>query len=130
MEYRSLKFENEFLENISNYQGNAVVNYTDYDVPFTRILEHKHFEFGKQSHTIITKEYPMEWKLGSEPYYPVNDLKNNSLFKKYKENFNSLGLDKKYIFGGRLADYKYYDMHQVIASALMKSKKEIIERKK
>ena len=130
LEYRSLKFENEFFDNISNYQGNAVVNYTDYDVPFTRILEHKHFEFGKQSHTIITKEYPMEWKLGSEPYYPVNDLKNNSLFKKYKENFKSLGLDKKYIFGGRLADYKYYDMHQVIASALMKSKKEIIERKK
>tara|TARA_B100000989_G_scaffold282795_1_gene248170 strand:+ start:161 stop:1285 length:1125 start_codon:yes stop_codon:yes gene_type:complete len=130
LEYRSLKFENEFFDNISNYQGNAVVNYTDYDVPFTRILEHKHFEFGKQSHTIITKEYPMEWKLGSEPYYPVNDLKNNSLFKKYKENFKSLDLDKKYIFGGRLADYKYYDMHQVIASALMKSKKEIIERKK
>tara|TARA_B100001248_G_C27381766_1_gene457313 strand:- start:949 stop:2073 length:1125 start_codon:yes stop_codon:yes gene_type:complete len=130
LEYRSLKFENEFFDNISNYQGNAVVNYTDYDVPFTRILEHKHFEFGKQSHTIITKEYPMEWKLGSEPYYPINDLKNNSLYKKYKENFKSLGLDKKYIFGGRLADYKYYDMHQVIASALIKSKKEIIERKK
>lgn len=125
LEYRSLKFENEFLENISNYQGNAVVNYTDYDIPFTRILEHKHFEFGKQNHTIITKEYPMEWKPGTEPYYPVNDSKNNSLYKRYNDNFKSLGLGKKYIFGGRLAEYKYYDMHQVIASALKKAKDEI-----
>jgi UDP-galactopyranose mutase len=125
LEYRSLKFENEFFENLSNYQGNAGVNYTDFDVPYSRIIEHKHFEFGKQNHTIITKEYPVEWKLGKEQYYPVNDLKNNSLYKMYTDNFESQGLDKKYIFGGRLAEYKYYDMHQIIASSLKKAKNEI-----
>lgn len=114
LEYRSLRFEDEYLS-IENYQGNAVVNYTDSSVPFTRIIEHKHFEFGEQPHTIITKEYPTGYKGGCEPYYPVNDDENNKLFKQYQE------LSKKelnVIFGGRLGEYKYYDMHHVIAHAL------------
>lgn len=114
LEYRSLKFENELL-NIDNYQGNAVVNYTDKETPYTRILEHKHFEFGKQDKTIITKEYPSEWEIGDDPYYPVNDDKNNDLFKKYKDLTDK---ENNVIFGGRLADYKYYDMHHVIFYAL------------
>ena len=118
LEYRSLEFTNEILEK-ENYQGNAVVNYTERDIPFTRIIEHKHFEFGKQRKTVITKEYPTEWKEGSEPYYPVNDTKNSELYKKYKELSKK---EKNVIFGGRLAEYKYYDMHQVIASALTKVK--------
>jgi UDP-galactopyranose mutase len=115
LEYRSLEFENELLD-IENYQGNAVVNYTDRETPYTRILEHKHFEFGKQSKTIITKEYPSEWEIGDDPYYPVNDDKNDALFKKYK----NLADKEDVIFGGRLADYKYYDMHHVIFHALDK----------
>jgi UDP-galactopyranose mutase len=121
LEYRTLKFESERLE-INNYQGNAGVNYTDFQTPFTRIVEHKHFEFGKQSHTVITKEYSSIWKPGSEPYYPINDQKNSDLFKKYSEQAK---LEKNVIFGGRLAEYRYYDMHQIIASALMKSRQEI-----
>lgn len=114
LEYRSLKFNNETL-NISNYQGNAVINFTEFNVPYTRIIEHKHFEFGKQKNTVITKEYPATWKKGMEPYYPINDDKNNVIYEKY------CALSKQYnnvIFGGRLAEYKYYDMHQVIGSAL------------
>lgn len=118
LEYRTLKFENEFLE-ISNFQGNAGVNYTEKDIPYTRIVEHKHFEFGKQSNTIITREYSSLWKPGSEPFYPVNDSRNNAIYKKYKELSH---FESKIIFGGRLAEYKYYDMHQIIASALNKFK--------
>lgn len=121
LEYRSLNFEHEVLDT-DNFQGNAVVNYTEYEIPFTRILEHKHFEFGKQKKTVITKEYPIEWKQGMEPYYPVNDEKNTARFKKY------YGLTKDHenvIFGGRLAEYKYYDMHQVIGAALVKTRKEL-----
>lgn len=114
LEYRSLRFESELLDE-SNYQGNAVVNYTEYEVPFTRIIEHKHFEFGTQEKTMITREYPSTWKPGDEPYYPVNNESNNAMYQKYK----TLGeQEKNVIFGGRLAEYKYYDMHQVIASAL------------
>lgn len=120
LEYRSLNFEHEVLDT-ENYQGNAVVNYTEYEIPFTRILEHKHFEFGKQENTVITKEYPIEWKKGFEPYYPVNDEKNT---KRYKEYFELTKSYPNIIFGGRLAEYKYYDMHQVIGAALMRSRKE------
>lgn len=114
LEYRSLQFETEILD-ISNYQGNAVVNYNEYKVPFTRIIEHKHFEFGKQPKTIITKEYPSTWKKGDEPYYPMNDYKNNNLYEKYKSLANK---EKNVIFGGRLGMYRYYDMHNVIEEAL------------
>lgn len=120
LEYRSLQFEHQVLET-SNYQGNAVVNYTEAEIPFTRIIEHKHFEFGTQEKTIITKEYPKEWEKGDEPYYPVNDDKNSELYLKYKQ---IAGNTDNVIFGGRLAEYKYYDMHQVIASALTKVKQE------
>lgn len=114
LEYRSLHFESEVL-NVSNYQGNAVVNYTDKEIPYTRIIEHKHFEFGNQEKTIVTKEYPHEFSKDNEPYYPINDDKNQELFDKYK----LLSKEDEYvIFGGRLAEYKYYDMHQVIEKAL------------
>lgn len=113
LEYRSLRFEHERFE-VDNYQGNAVVNYTEAEVPFTRIIEHKHFDSVDTPHTIVTREYPAEWQLGDEPYYPVNDDKNMELFKKYR----SLAKSENVIFGGRLAEYKYYDMHQVIKSAL------------
>lgn len=119
LEYRSLKFVHETLD-IKNYQGNAVVNYTEAEIPFTRILEHKHFEFGKQDKTVITREYPQEWKEGSEPYYPVNDKKNSETYLQYKRLAKQT---ENVIFGGRLAEYKYYDMHQVIASALTKVNK-------
>ncbi len=118
LEYRSLRFENE-LHEIENYQGNAVVNYNDTEYPFTRIIEHKHFEFGKQSKTIITKEYPEAWDQGKEAYYPINNDRNQEIYKKYKEE--SLKLNH-IIFGGRLAEYRYYDMHQIIASSLAKVK--------
>lgn len=119
LEYRSLRFEEEILEE-ENYQGNAVVNYTEYEIPYTRIIEHKHFEFGCQNgtvnpKTVITREYPATWKKGDEPYYPMNDEKNNTLFAKYKE---LAAKQNKVIFGGRLGMYKYYDMHQVIEEAL------------
>jgi len=114
LEYRSLKFEHELLE-IENYQGNAVVNYTDKETSFTRIIEHKHFEFGKQPKTIITKEYSIETTGNEEPYYPINDEKNDKLYSKYRDR--SI-FEKNIYFGGRLAEYKYYDMHQVIGAAL------------
>lgn len=114
LEYRSLKFEHEVL-NEQNYQGNAVVNYTEYEIPYTRIIEHKHFEYGTQPKTVITKEYPATWNKGDEPYYPINDDKNNELYNKYKELADK---EVNVIFGGRLAQYKYYDMHHVIEQAL------------
>ena len=118
LEYRSLKFESEILDK-ENHQGNAVVNYTDRKTPFTRIIEHKHFEYGTQERTVITREYPAEWNKGDEPYYPINNKRNNEIYSKYKELANK---EEKYIFGGRLADYKYYDMHHVIRTALDKIK--------
>lgn len=114
LEYRSLHFENEILD-IPNFQGNAVVNYTDSKTPFTRIIEHKHFEFGTQDKTYITREYPHEFSTDNEPYYPINDDKNQLIYKEYYELSK---LQPNIIFGGRLAEYKYYDMHQVISSAL------------
>ncbi|GKW41728.1 MULTISPECIES: UDP-galactopyranose mutase [Pectobacterium] len=123
LEYRSLRFENERHE-IENYQGNAVINYSDDTTTFTRIIEHKHFENSNTLHTVITKEFPMEYKEGSTPYYPINDNKNMERFKKYKKLSEN---EKSIIFGGRLAEYKYYDMHQVIAAALYTTKKLINE---
>lgn len=112
--YRSVRFETEVLDT-DNYQGNAVINYTDSKTPYTRIIEHKHFEFGTQPKTVISKEYSAEWEPGIEPYYPINDEINGELFKKYK---NLAENEDKVIFGGRLAEYRYYDMDAVIASAL------------
>ena len=126
LEYRSLRFETE-VPDTSNYQGNAVVNYTDAETPWTRIIEHKWFEFGRDEagndlpKTVITREYPSEWKPGDEPYYPVNDDKNGSLYQEYK---NLADREEKVIFGGRLGEYRYYDMDQVIAAALQKMQKE------
>jgi len=120
LEYRSLEFETTILEQ-ENYQGNAVVNYTDAETPYTRIIEHKHFEFGHQEKTVITKEYPKTWSKGDEPYYPVNDKKNNEIFNKYLELARKT---PNVLFGGRLGMYKYYDMHQVIGAALAAVKKE------
>jgi UDP-galactopyranose mutase len=120
LEWRSLRFETEKLD-IDNYQGNAVVNYTSRDIPWTRIIEHKHFEFGSQPTTVITREYPMEWEPGVEPYYPINDEKNEILASKYRElagNCNNI------IFGGRLGEYRYYDMDKAIAAALDLVKRE------
>lgn len=114
LEYRSVRFEEELLE-CDNYQGNAVVNYTDREVPYTRIIEHKHFEFGTQPVTVISREYSAEWKPGMEPYYPINDEKNNKLFAKYKE---LAAKEQHVIFGGRLGDYRYYDMDKVMEAAL------------
>lgn len=114
LEYRSLKFETEVLD-IDNYQGNAVVNYTEFEIPYTRIIEHKHFEYGTQEKTVITKEYPTTWKKGDEPYYPMNDEKNNKLYLRYKQLADQEG---NVVFGGRLGMYKYYDMHVVIEEAL------------
>jgi UDP-galactopyranose mutase len=118
LEYRSLLFETEILDH-DNYQGNAVVNYTDRETPYTRILEHKHFEFGTQPKTIITREYSVEWKRGDEPYYPINDEKNSVLYGKYKALTE---LESNVIFGGRLAEYKYYDMDKVVEVSLRKAK--------
>ncbi len=126
LEYRSLRFETEVLD-CENYQGNAVVNYTEQEVPYTRIIEHKHFEFMCQDgtnnpKTVITREYPASWNVGDEPYYPMNDEKNNALYQKYLEKAKS---EDKVIFGGRLGMYKYFDMHNVIAAALDVVKKEL-----
>ncbi|MCR5734536.1 MAG: UDP-galactopyranose mutase, partial [Lachnospiraceae bacterium] len=121
LEYRSLRFETETLD-MPDFQGNAVVNYTEYEVPYTRIIEHKHFEFGTQEKTVITREYPAAWKRGDEPYYPVNDDKNSNLYKKYRELADK---EDRVIFGGRLGQYKYFDMHQVVESALSLSKSEL-----
>lgn len=120
LDYRSLKFETEVMDN-NNFQGNAVINYIDKDYPYTRIIEHKHFEFGTQDNTVVTKEFPKEFEEGDEYYYPVNDKKNNSVYVKYKALIND---ERNVIFGGRLAEYKYYDMHQIIASALKCVEKE------
>lgn len=126
LEYRSVRFENEILD-MSNYQGNAVVNYTSSDVPYTRIIEHKWFEFGKDEEgldlpkTVISKEYSSEWKPGDDPYYPVNDEKNSDLYRRYKELANK---EKNVFFGGRLGEYKYYDMDVVVEKALTLSENE------
>lgn len=114
LEYRSLRFEHEIL-NEENYQGNAVVNYTEYEVPYTRIIEHKHFEYGTQPKTVITREYPAKWNKGDEPYYPINNERNNKVYNMYKELADK---ETNVIFGGRLAEYKYYDMHNIIEQAL------------
>ena len=121
LEYRSVRFETEVLD-IPNFQGNAAVNYTDRETPWTRIIEHKWFEFGTQPKTVISREYSSEWKKGDEPYYPVNDEKNGELFKEYKKLSEK---ERGVIFGGRLGEYKYYDMDQVIASALELCKTEL-----
>ena len=114
LEYRSLSFDNEVLD-MPNYQGNAVVNYTESEVPYTRIIEHKHFEYGTQDKTVITREYSKEYQEGDEPYYPINDQRNNELYSKYKALADNVS---NVIFGGRLAQYKYFDMHNIIAEAL------------
>ena len=126
LEYRSLRFETEELD-VDNYQGNAVVNYTDAETPYTRVIEHKHFEFGKgdKDKTVITREYPADWERGDEPYYPVNDKRNNSLYKEY-QNLASKEAENV-IFGGRLGQYRYYNMDQVIAAALGTVKKEFAD---
>lgn len=131
LEYRSLRFETE-VKNIENYQGNAVVNYTEYEIPYTRIIEHKHFEFGPslgkladgeaKEKTVITREYPDKWVQGKEPYYPINNDRNNQIYEKYKELADK---EKNVIFGGRLGEYKYYDMDKVIEEALKCVKDEI-----
>lgn len=122
LEYRSVRFETEVLDT-DNYQGNAVVNYTEREVPFTRIIEHKHFEFGTQPKTVISREYSSEWTQGDEPYYPINNDKNNALYEQYKALADAT---PNVIFGGRLGQYKYYDMDKVIASALETVSKELI----
>lgn len=120
LEYRSLRFETEVLD-MANYQGNAVVNYTEKEIPYTRIIEHKHFEFGMQPKTVVTKEYPMQWQRGDEPYYTVNDERNTQTYNAYKKLADK---ENRVIFGGRLGSYKYYDMDKVIEAALLASIKE------
>lgn len=115
LQYRTVRFETEYLEDVDNYQGNAVVNYTEREVPYTRIIEHKHFEFGKGKGTVISREYSSEWSVGIEPYYPINNDENNALYAKYEALAND---EKNVIFGGRLGKYKYYDMDKVIEAAL------------
>ena len=119
--YRSVRFETELLDT-ENFQGNAVINYTDRETPYTRIIEHKHFEFGSQPRTVISREYSQEWHPGIEPYYPINDEKNGALYMKYKQLADS---EDEIIFGGRLAEYRYYDMDAVIASALSVAEREL-----
>ena len=114
LEYRSVRFETEVLDT-DNYQGVAVVNYTDRETPYTRVIEHKHFEFGTQKKTVISREYSTDWKEGMEPYYPVNDARNQELYQKYAALAEK---EEKVIFGGRLGEYKYYDMDKVIEAAL------------
>ena len=121
LEYRSLRFEKEDMPDIENYQGNAVINYTEREIPYTRIIEHKHFEFGKGEGTVITREYPAKWSVGDEPYYPVNDERNNQLFAKYQKMAQK---EKHVLFGGRLGQYRYYDMDKVIEAALEMAKEE------
>ncbi len=120
LEYRSLRFETEYLPDVDDFQGNAVINYTDAETPFTRIIEHKHFEFGTGKGTAVTREYPAEWKKGDEPYYPLNNDRNNDLYRQYQELASS---DEKVRFGGRLGKYKYYDMDDTIADAAADYKK-------
>jgi UDP-galactopyranose mutase len=121
LEYRSVRFETETLA-MDNYQGNAVVNYTEIEIPYTRIIEHKHFEFGTQPDTVISREYPSEWHKGEEPYYPVNNEKNNLLADKYRE---LAGKEENVIFGGRLGEYRYYDMDKVVMAALEAAEEEL-----
>ena len=121
LEYRSVRFETEVLD-MPNFQGNAAVNYTDAETPWTRIIEHKWFEFGTQPKTVISREYSSEWKQGDEPYYPVNDEKNSKLYAEYRKLADQ---EKQVIFGGRLGEYKYYDMDAVIDSALKMCEKEL-----
>ena len=121
LEYRSLRFETQELPDEENYQGNAVVNYTEREVPYTRIIEHKHFEFGKQAGTVITKEYPAEWNPGEEPCYPINDEKNNRLYEAYRELAEK---EENVLFGGRLGMYRYYDMDKTIKAALEMAQRE------
>lgn len=121
LEYRSVRFETEVLD-CDNYQGNAVINYTEREVPYTRIIEHKHFEFGQQKKTVISREYSSEWKVGMEPYYPVNNEQNNARFEAYKKLAEK---EENVIFGGRLGNYQYYDMDKVIEAALALVKKEL-----
>lgn len=120
LEYRGLRFESQEI-NEQNVQGNAMINYADKEIPFTRIVEHKHFEFGEQPTSIVTREYPDAWQKGKEQYYPINDSRNETLARNYRERASQ---EKNVIFGGRLAEYRYYDMHQIIASALTAVKKE------
>lgn len=122
LEYRGLRFEHERLNNTNDFQGNAVINYNEAEIPYTRIIEHKHFEFGNQNFTVITKEYPQEHKLGEEPYYPINNERNNSIYQKYKEKAKQ---EKNLILGGRLAQYAYFDMDDTVAAAIMIAKKEL-----
>ena len=121
LQFRSLRFETEVLDT-DNYQGNAVVNYTDAETPFTRIIEHKHFAFGTQPKTVVTREYPADWQVGGEPYYTVNDEANSALYQKYAA---LAAQDDTVIFGGRLGEYQYYDMDKVIASALACARREL-----
>ncbi len=121
LEYRGLRFETETLD-VDNFQGNAVINYNEYEVPYTRIIEHKHFAFGTQEKTVITREYPAKWEKGQESYYPVNNDRNNALYEKY---YALAQKESRVIFGGRLGQYKYYDMHQVIAAALNCAQQEL-----
>ncbi|MBR5935383.1 MAG: UDP-galactopyranose mutase [Bacteroidaceae bacterium] len=115
LDFRSLRFEHKILEGVNDFQGNAVVNYTEAEVPYTRIIEHKHFEFGQQPDTVITYEYSRKWEKGAAPYYPINNQRNNLLYSKYAELAQN---EKNVIFGGRLAEYKYYDMHQIVENVL------------
>ena len=121
LSYRSVRFETEVLDT-PNFQGNAVVNYTDRETPFTRIIEHKFFEFGTQPKTVISREYSAEWRPGMEPYYPVNDEKNSALYEQYKALADR---EQKTVFGGRLGEYRYYDMDAVLLSALKLAEKEL-----
>ena len=124
LQYRTVRFETEYLPDTENYQGNAVVSYTEREVPYTRIIEHKHFEFGSGEGTVISKEYSSEWQVGIEPYYPINNDENNALYEKYE----ALGKqEENVIFGGRLGKYKYYDMDKVIAAALQAVDEEFSE---
>jgi len=115
LDFRSLRFEHKVLEGVKDFQGNAVVNYTEAEVPYTRCIEHKHFEFGNQPDTVITYEYSRKWEKGAAPYYPINNDRNNDLYAKYAE---LAAKEKNVIFGGRLAEYKYYDMHQIVEKVL------------
>ena len=121
LDYRSLRFETEILD-IPEFQPVAVVNYNERQIPYTRIIEHKHFEFGKQEKTVITREYPADWKIGDEPYYPVNDDRNNALYEEYKRLAKN---EKNVIFGGRLGQYKYYDMDKCIEASLLLCEEEL-----
>jgi UDP-galactopyranose mutase len=121
LEYRSVRFETEIIDK-ENFQGNAVVNFTDAETPYTRIIEHKHFEFGAQPKTVISREYSAEWKKGDEPYYPVNDKKNNELYLRYKDLADR---ERRVVFGGRLGEYRYYDMDKVVEKALEVAEREL-----